>query len=81
MPLWLSPYGYGSSYYGCGDPGGGGGRRRLAGAVIGSAVPNGGHRYYNRYGYHRYSGNRAAGAIIGGVLGAAVGAPQSGSCY
>jgi hypothetical protein len=50
--------------------------------VIGSAVSNHGGIHRTRYGYRYRSGNGAAGAIIGGVLGAAVGsAATSGNCY
>jgi hypothetical protein len=50
--------------------------------VIGGAVTRGGGYRHSRYGYRYRGGNRAAGAIVGGVLGAAVGgAIASGNCY
>ena len=44
----------------------------VAGAVIGSEVADGGHRY-NRYGYRRHDGDRTTGAIVGGAIGAVAG--------
>jgi hypothetical protein len=56
----------------------------VAGAALGAAVADGGHHYYSRrYNRVRWNGgNRAEGAIIGGVLGAVVGgAVASNNCY